>query len=346
MEVVEHLILGAGPAGLRAAQVLAEAGREVLVLEKRPEIGPKTCAGGLTLKTMRELEPLGLPAGATRAGVGHVAFAGGCAVALHAETTVVHTIARRELGRHQLAWACRAGAEVRAGVAAAGIDLAGRTVMADGRQMRWRHLIGADGADSAVRRALGLPSPREYFAAEYNIPDISLEPLRVECDPATLANGYFWIFPHAAYTSLGAVAPKHLVPPNALRRYLDTRLDGLGVSRNGVRFEGATLEVIYRGCHFPGDVHLVGDAAGVPSSLTAEGIYSALVTGEEVARAILEPRAPAAKTVQWLRTKRRHDRLARWLARPGPRAWTLGLLARAAATPALRRPLAAWFLKA
>ena len=28
METVEHLIVGAGPAGLRAGQVLAEAGRE------------------------------------------------------------------------------------------------------------------------------------------------------------------------------------------------------------------------------------------------------------------------------------------------------------------------------
>jgi hypothetical protein len=37
--------------------------------------------------------------------------------------------------------------------------------------------------------------------------------------------------------------------------------------------------------------------------------------------------------------------LARWLARPGPRRWTLGLLARLAAQPALRRPLAEWFLR-
>jgi geranylgeranyl reductase len=345
VEVVEHLILGAGPAGLRAAQVLAEAGREVLVLEKRVEIGPKTCAGGLTLKAMRELEPLGLPAGAARASVGHVAFAGGPALALHAETTVVHTIARRDLGRQQLGWARSAGAEVRAGVGAAGIDLAGRTVTANGRPIRWRHLIGADGADSAVRRVLGLPSPREYFAAEYNVPGIPLEPLRVECDPIPLVNGYFWVFPHNTYTSLGAVAPKHLVAPAAVRRYLDARLDGLGVSHDGVPFEGATLEVAYHGCHFPGDVHLVGDAAGVASSLTAEGIYAALVTGEEVGRTILEPRAPAPKTARWLRTKRRHDRLARWLARPWPRAWTLGALARAASIPALRRPLAAWFLK-
>jgi geranylgeranyl reductase len=345
VESVEHLIVGGGPAGLRAAQVLAEAGREVLVLEKRAEIGPKTCAGGLTRKTMRELEPLGLPAAAALASIGHVAFAGGEAVALDVDTTVVHTIARRTLGRHQLEWARSAGATVCSGTPAAGIDLAARTAVAGGRPIRWRHLIGADGADSAVRRALGLPSPREYFAAEYNVPELRLEPLRIECDPDPLANGYFWVFPHARYTSLGAVAPKHLVPPSFLRRYLNGRLERLGVARDGVPFEGATLEVVYHGCHFPGDVHLVGDAAGMVSSLTAEGIYAALVTGEEVARAILEPRAPAPKTARWLRTTRRHDRLARWLARPRPRAWTLGALARAAASPALRRPLASWFLQ-
>jgi len=345
MEDVDYLIVGAGPAGLRAAQVLAEAGREVLVLEKHAEVGPKTCAGGLTRKTMRELEALGLPAGATVRSVGHVAFAGGRAVAVDADATVVHTIPRRDLGQLQLACARAAGAEVRPGAPASAIDLTGRTVAVGGRAVRWRHLIGADGAGSAVRRALGLPSPREYFAAEYNVPGIRLAPLRVECDPVSLANGYFWVFPHATYTSLGAVAPKHLVTPSALRGYLDGRLDRLVVPREAVPFEGATIEVEYRGCHFPGGVHLAGDAAGVVSSLTAEGIYSALVTGEEIARRLLDPGCPAPKTSRWLRTKRRHDRLARWLARPGPRTWTLGALARVAARPGLRQPLASWFLR-
>ena len=345
MEDIEHLIIGAGPAGLRAAQVLAEAGREVLVLEKRAEIGPKTCAGGLTTKTMRELEALGFPEGAALRNDGHVAFAGGRAITLDTEATVVHTIARRDLGRRQVEWTRASGAEIRAGSPVTAIDLSARTATVGGRTLRWRHLIGADGADSAVRRALRLPSPRAYFAAEYNVPGIRLEPLRVECDPGPLANGYFWVFPHAAYTSIGAVAPKRLVAPASLRRYLDARLDALGVSREGLPFEGATIEVEYRGCHFPGGVHLAGDAAGVVSSLTAEGIYAALVTGEEVARGVLEPGAPAPKSARWLRTKRRHDQLARWLARPALRARTLGALARLAARPALRRPLADWFLR-
>jgi geranylgeranyl reductase len=343
METLDVLIVGAGPAGLRAAQVLAGAGRDVLVAEKHETIGPKTCAGGLTRKSVDLLRPLGLPDDAGLERVGQVAFDGECVV-LHPERTVVRTLPRRELGRYQLAWARAAGAEVRSATPVGAIDLAARTAVAGGRPIRWRHLIGADGADSAVRRALGLPSPREYFAAEYNVPELRLEPLRIECDPDPLANGYFWVFPHARYTSLGAVAPKHLVPPSFLRRYLNGRLERLGVARDGVPFEGATLEVTFRGFHFAGNVHLAGDAAGVPSSLTAEGIYAALVTGEEVARAILDPGYPAERARRWLRVKRRHDRLERTLQLSAARAAVLPALARMARWRRARGALADWFL--
>jgi flavin-dependent dehydrogenase len=344
VETVEHLIIGAGPAGLRAAQVLAEAGREVLVLEKQPEIGPKTCAGGLTLKAFRELERLGLPPGASHRTIGQIAFTGGASRALDPDRCVIHTIPRSALGQWQLRWARAAGAEVCAGTAARSIELNGRSLWAGNRLLRWRHLIGADGADSSVRRALQLPSPREYFAAEYNIPGLRLEPLRVECDPDRLMNGYFWVFPHASYTSIGAVAAKRLLRPRELCRYLDARLAALGISREGVPLEGATLEVQFRGMHFEHGVHLVGDAAGVPSSLTAEGIYGALVSGEEVARGILEPRYPAPKTRHWLGVKRRHDRVARLLSRTDVRRIAFPALAMLAHRPAARGPLASWFL--
>ncbi len=342
MDTIEVLIVGAGPAGLRAAQVLAGAGREVVVAEKRAEIGPKTCAGGLTPKTVDVLRRLGLPDQLGLERVGQVAFDGRCCV-LHPERTLIRTVSRRELGGYQLRWARAAGADVRAGSPVTSLDLAGRAASVGGQAVRWRHLIGADGADSGVRRALRVPSPRECFAAEYNVAGLRLEPLRVEVDP-DLAGGYFWVFPHCDYTSIGAVASKHVLRPSALRRYLDRRLTALGVQPGSAPFEAATIEGEFRGFHFPGDVHLAGDAAGVASSLTAEGIYAALLTGEEVARRILSPGYQAERTRRWLGVKRRHDRLERALQFAPARAAVFPALARVARWHPARRTLADWFL--
>ena len=348
VEDVEHLILGAGPAGLRAAQVLAEAGREVLVLEKHAEIGPKTCAGGLTAEDhARARGRWACPRDAALRRVGHVAFAGGRAVALDADATVVHTIARRDLGRLQLAWARAAGAEVRAGVAATAIDLAAA------HRDRGRPPRSAGGTSSAPTAPT-----RPSAARSASRPRASTSPPSTTCRasgssrsassaiPARSPTATSGSSPTPAYTSLGAVAPKHLVAPAALRRYLDARLDGWASARDGVPFEGATLEVAYHGCHFPGGVHLAGDAAGVVSSLTAEGIYAALVTGEEVARH--DPRAGRAGAQDGAAGSGPSGGTTVWRAGSparAPRAWTLGTLARVAGAPALRRPLASWFLR-
>jgi geranylgeranyl reductase len=48
MESYDVIIVGAGPAGLRCAEVLGGSRLEVLVTEKKSVIGPKVCAGGLT----------------------------------------------------------------------------------------------------------------------------------------------------------------------------------------------------------------------------------------------------------------------------------------------------------
>jgi flavin-dependent dehydrogenase len=160
-----------------------------------------------------------------------------------------------------------------------------------------------------------------------------------------LLNGYFWIFPHERYTSIGAVAAKRLVAPAVVRRYLSDRIRAMGVDVGGTPFEGATLEVQFAGFDFAGGVHLVGDAAGMPSSLTAEGIYSALITGEETARRVLDPGYPSPKTASWLGVKRAHDRVAGALRHAWVRDLVLAGLARLARSNTTSRGLASWFLR-
>lgn len=345
MESVENVIVGAGPAGLRAAQVLAEAGRDAVVLERNSDVGPKTCGGGLSVKAVRELRSLGLPADAGLESVAHASFRGEPAARLDAEHARIVTLSRERLGRHQAAWARAAGAELRVGAAVTAIDFERRTVTYDGRALRYKHLIGADGSGSTVRRALGLDTPRAFFAGEFNVPGRRDLPLHIEFESDVLASGYFWVFPHETHTCIGAGAHKRIVRPSSIRPFVERRMAELGIDAGTTRYEGATVEVAFRGFHFPEDVHLAGDAAGMPSGLTAEGIYAALVTGEEVARNILDPRFPMPKSRQWLAIKRSHDRVGRLWLRRTPRELSL------AAMPALcrrnpsRRWISAYFLE-
>jgi flavin-dependent dehydrogenase len=345
MEYVEHVVVGAGPAGLRAAQVLAEAGREVLVLEKNEEVGPKTCGGGLSVKAIRELRALGLPDVAGLDLTAHASFQEEELVPLDPDHARIRTLSRQRLGQFQAAWARAAGAEIRTGTPAQRIDLETRTLEAGGRRIRYRHLIGADGSSSAVRRALGLPSPRAFFAGEYNIAGLRVTHLSVAYDSEALGPGYFWVFPHEEYTCIGAGSHKALVPPAAIRPYLLRRLEALGVDPGSTPYEGATIEVSFVGFDFPDGVHLVGDAAGVPSGLTGEGIYAALVTGEEVARSILEPGYPRAKTRAWLRIKRAHDAIGRLWLRRRPRELSFAALPHLCRWPLTRKWLSAFFLE-
>jgi geranylgeranyl reductase len=55
---------------------------------------------------------------------------------------------------------------------------------------------------------------------------------------------------------------------------------------------------------------LVGDAAGLASGLTGEGIYSALVSGQEVARMIVQTNHEAKQLEALVRRHTRHRRLA------------------------------------
>ena len=311
MESCENVIVGAGPAGLRAAQVLAAAGREVLIVERNERIGPKTCAGGLTIKAIEELEQLGLPSHVGRTTVARLSFFNERPMRLDAAPGIVRTVARAILGQYQECWARRAGAEIVTGTPATDLDLEARTLRVNGRAIRYAHLIGADGSASRVRRALGLPIRRSVFAGEFNVRGACADDLRVMFDSDVLGPGYFWIFPHTDYVSFGAGGPTALLKPGNVRPYIERRLERLGVDGSSTEFEGAAIETDYRGLAFDRGVFLAGDAAGLASGLTGEGIYSALVSGEEVAQQILQPGSRPVKTLAWLRVKRVHEALAR-----------------------------------
>jgi len=344
MESCENVVIGAGPAGLRAAQVLAAAGREVLVVERNERIGPKTCAGGLTIKAVEELERLGLPSHVGRTTIAKLSFLGERPLQLDAAPGIVRTVARAVLGHYQECWARQAGAEIVLGAPATELNLDARTLCVDGRAIRYAQLIGADGSSSRVRRALGLPIRRNVFAGEFNVRGASADELRVMFDSDVLGPGYFWVFPHTDYVSFGAGGPIALLRPADIRPYIERRLAQFGTDGSTTGFEGAAIETDYRGLVFGRGVYLAGDAAGLASGLTGEGIYSALVSGEEVAQQILQPGYRPVKTLAWLRIKRLHEALGRLWHRRTPRNVSLHVLRAMSRVDPLQAKLTSLFL--
>jgi geranylgeranyl reductase len=72
--------------------------------------------------------------------------------------------------------------------------------------------------------------------------------------------------------------------------------------------QAALINYDYRG-HAFGHAWLVGDAAGLASGLTGEGIYPAIVSGETIARSIVDPDSPHWAISEMVKKQRLHQRV-------------------------------------
>jgi geranylgeranyl reductase len=161
-------------------------------------------------------------------------------------------------------------------------------------RLRARAVIGADGANSAVARAIGAEEVPYVFAYH----EIVRSPQDGACDfDATRCDVYYqgrlspdfyaWIFPHGATTSIGVgSANKGFSLRNAVGTLrADTGLDGVET----VRREGAPIPLRPLKRWDNGrDVVLAGDAAGVVAPASGEGIYYAMTGGRLAAEAVKE----------------------------------------------------------
>ncbi|MEW6428915.1 MAG: NAD(P)/FAD-dependent oxidoreductase, partial [Thermodesulfobacteriota bacterium] len=265
MHSFDTIIIGAGPAGLSCAALLARQGRSVLVLEKNREIGPKVCAGGITWSGLREAIPESL---VERRFQEQRIFSRLQRVTIKAAVPMVVTVDRGRLGRWMRDQAATAGAEIRSGCRVEAIGAA--TVATTAGEFGYTHLVGADGSNSLVRRHLDLPRQRVGIGLQFWL-EKTLPDMEWHIDAGRFAGGYAWIFPHGRRSSVGIYAGRGLLQPRELRARLLGWAQERGLSLKGLQPEAYLINYDYRGSRF-GKVHLVGDAAGLASPLTGEGI--------------------------------------------------------------------------
>jgi geranylgeranyl reductase family protein len=314
MERFDVAVIGAGPAGSRAAWRLARAGARVAILDgSHPR--EKPCGGGVTGRALEMVRDALDGAALGEAVIRGASFENGSrAVRVTFEDTPsTHpdlVVASRALFDAALLSAARsAGARhIAARVTELAREAGEWRVVTRDCAVRTRWLLGADGANSLVRRKVSQPFARAdlsiatgFYVRGVSSPDIAIA---FETDPP----GYLWSFPRRDHLAVGVCAQADESSTASLlplaSRWIARNVAG---SSDLERYswpipslrEATARREVPAG---PGWM-LLGDAAGMVDPITREGIFFALLSADFAANCLLEPGTdPAVRYAARMRT--------------------------------------------
>lgn len=319
MEKYDIVIVGAGPAGLSAAKILAEKRRKVLVLEKNIKIGHKICGGGLTTKDFGMGVPESLADKTFNNAVLNTPLARDT---IKAKRPYVATVQREKLGEFMASVAREKGAEIKTDTEVAMIDNH-KITTSSGQVFSFDYLIGADGSNSIVRKYLKIPVEKKMLAFQYLVPK-KFKNMEFFFNAKLFNTGYAWIFPFNNFTSIGCgVGSQYDI--TVLQQNFHQLLKKLAIDVKGLKMQGWIINYDYRGYEFD-NIFLAGDAAGFASGFTGEGIYFACVSGQEIARKILDSSYKTQKIEEILKIKNLHEKYLDKLNKSSWRAHTSFIL--------------------
>ncbi len=328
------IVVGAGPAGSATAFYLAQAGLDVLVLEKSRFPREKVCGDGLTPRAVKALIGMGIGVseqdgwvrnkGLRVIGAGKRMELPWPELSSYPGFGLVRT--RRDLDETLARRAQHAGAKLLEGVTVTGPVLDERTGRITGvlarednkaeRTYTSRVVVAADGNSSRLSVAMGLRkrddrplgvAVRTYYQSPRHDDDY-LESWLDLWDGDRLLPGYGWIFGMGDGTSnvglglLNTSAAFGNTDYHALlRRWLKAMPAEWGYTEENRTqpVRGAALPMGFnRTPHYHRGLLLAGDAGGMVNPFNGEGIAYALESGEILARTVTQAlgRARRAET--------------------------------------------------
>ncbi|MEM6463724.1 MAG: geranylgeranyl diphosphate reductase, partial [Pseudomonadota bacterium] len=293
------IVAGGGPAGATAALELAKRGRSVALIDRDDRVKP--CGGAIPPRAINDFD---IPQSILKARVTSARMISPSGREVDMEISnggYVGMVDREEFDPWLRERAAHAGAERMTGRLKAVSRLEDGALQVeinggDGQTttLNGRMIIGADGANSTVRRSIfGPKKTPPYVFAYHEIveaeadPDSKYSPVRCDViyDGSISPDFYGWVFPHGESVSVGCgSAVKGHSLKEATRKLRDDA--GLDNSKT-IRREGAPLPLKpLRRWDNGRDVVLAGDAAGIVAPSSGEGIYYAMRSGQLCAEAV------------------------------------------------------------
>ena len=295
------LVIGAGPAGSAAAKHAALGGADVILIDKKSEIGtPKRCAEGIYDHGLKWLGIEPDPAWAVQR------INGGTLIApdktrLTLDETILpekgYIIERKVFDKYMAMDAARAGAQIMVKTQAKSIqrgeDSKGSFYTVDCEQMgeiievKARIVIAADGPESRVAKAFGVNSTTK---PKYMMSGVQYEMVGVNCERMDLielhlgafaGGGYAWVFPKGddiANVGIGISSESDRPAIDYLNKFIESYpplKDAKPVELNvGGDPIGGLIGQIYSD-----NLLVCGDAAGQVDPITGGGIILGMLGG-------------------------------------------------------------------
>jgi digeranylgeranylglycerophospholipid reductase len=290
---VDVLIVGAGPAGSTTAKYCADKNLDVLMIDRRSEIGfPVQCGEFLpATKEMYSMFPKSidleelftipdnLVAGSSKA-LDFVSPKG----RLYRVDFEGHTLDRRSFDKHLAKLAVDAGARLETGVSYLGLkEGVAKTTLGD---IKAKVVVGADGPNSRTARDAGLQRPSERYPAVTGQSDAYFEPVVRMYFGNVAPGGYAWVIPKRNGANIGVGFNPSLLKdrPSVLFEKFASRIgaDYHDVTMGYVPMSGPVSRTV------SGKVILVGDAAGHVMATNGGGIPIAMIAGRIAGQAVKE----------------------------------------------------------
>jgi digeranylgeranylglycerophospholipid reductase len=290
---VDVVIVGAGPAGSTTARYAAEGGADVLVLEKRPQVGvPVRC--GEFMPSLEEMNNMFPKAGdmAELFDVPSDLRSLDCsAIRIYSPKFTRYEIPfsgyttdRDRLDQYFAVQAEKAGARILTGQKVVKVEEG--VVQTEDLSVKAKVIVGADGPLSIVGKSFGLDRSKDLCpAVTVQVPG-DFDPVPEMYFGTIAPGGYAWIIPKKGSANVGLGVSRKFSNATVLD-YFDkfVKVKGITAGKPDGKFvpmSGPIKRTV------AGQALVVGDAAGQVMAVNGGGIPIARITGRVAGKAVAE----------------------------------------------------------
>jgi len=285
-------VIGGGPSGAVAAEILARAGHSTILIERKLD-NVKPCGGAIPLGLIEEFQ---IPDELVEKKLTRMSVRSpqGKTIFMHMPNGYVGMVRRERFDRDLREKAQKAGA-VLVEALVKKIDRAADRftihLSKDLPPVEASFVIGADGANSKTAVELGFPqNDLKVIAMQQRFhyseaPKPYEELVEIWFDGEVSPDFYGWIFPKTDHIAIGTGTEEHR---HNIRQLQQRFVEKIGLTEKPYLDEAAKIPMKPRRSFSQERAILVGDAAGLVTPANGEGIFFAMRSGKLGALSMIE----------------------------------------------------------